>query len=664
MGESTRDGEGGSYLLRAILESPPNIIIFALDREYRYLAFNENHRRTMKAIWGVDIEVEQNMLDIIQRDDDRARAKQNFDRALAGEHFVLEEAYGEEAISRRSYENVYSPIVGAEGEVVGLTVFLTDVTAQRAVQQELEQYRGHLEELVRERTAALERSEALYRTLVGHAPVGVVVHRKGGVLYANERALAIAGDGDAAALRRSVHEALGVPDAQPSVATPETVEVSLRRADGSVREVEWSSLPVDVEGGPAVLSLAVDISERKRREAERRLLEEQMRETQKLESLGLLAGGIAHDFNNLLVGILGNVDLALRGAAQNPTERLQLERAKTAALRASELTAQLLAYSGKRAFSVRTVDLNALTEEMADLLSVTVPKGVLFEVRLGKVLPMVEGDAVQLRQVVMNLVTNAADAVGEAAPRGGGRITLRTSIVGADVIGQAAAERPATDYVRLEVSDNGVGMAEGVQKRMFDPFFTTKAKGRGLGLAAVVGIVRSHGGILRVESAPGRGTTVVVFLPMSHDQAEEAPPAPAEEEWRPSGTVLVADDEARVRQVLVMMLTDLGLDVLEASDTASCLETYRAHADAVNAIIVDLTMPGGGGREVVRALRAEGHQIPIVVSSGYSEDVIQAELRRDAHLRFLEKPFELTTFIDTLRAAMETDESRARAGAS
>jgi two-component system, cell cycle sensor histidine kinase and response regulator CckA len=658
MGESTRDGEGGSYLLRAILESPPNIIIFALDREYRYLAFNENHRRTMKAIWGVDIEVEQNMLDIIQRDDDRARAKQNFDRALAGEHFVLEEAYGEEAIARRTYENVYSPIVGAEGEVVGLTVFLTDVSAQRAVQQELEQYRGHLEELVRERTAALERSEALYRTLVGHAPVGVVVHRKGGVLYANERALAIAGDGDAGALPRSVHEALGVSDAQPSVAAPETVEVSLRRADGSVREIEWSSLPVDVEGGPAVLSLAVDISERKRREAERRLLEEQMRETQKLESLGLLAGGIAHDFNNLLVGILGNVDLALRGAAANPTERLQLERAKTAALRASELTAQLLAYSGKRAFSVRTVDLNALTAEMADLLRVTVPKGVLFEVRLGEVLP-VEGDAVQLRQVVMNLVTNAADAVAEAAPRGGRRITLRTSIVGADAIGQAAAERPATDYVRLEVSDNGIGMAEGVQKRMFDPFFTTKAKGRGLGLAAVVGIVRSHGGILRVESAPARGTTVVVFLPMSQDQAEEASPAPVEEEWRPSGTVLVADDEDRVRQVLVMMLTDLGLDVLEASDTASCLETYRAHADAVNAIIVDLTMPGGGGREVVRALRAEGDPIPIVVSSGYSEDVIQAELRRDAHLRFLEKPFELTTFIDTLRAAMETTGSPA-----
>jgi two-component system, cell cycle sensor histidine kinase and response regulator CckA len=297
---------------------------------------------------------------------------------------------------------------------------------------------------------------------------------------------------------------------------------------------------------------------------------------------------------------------------------------------------------------------------MADLLRVTVPKGVLFEVRLENVRPMVEGDAVQLRQVVMNLVTNAADAVAQAASGGGGRITLQTSIVGADVVGPAASERTATEYVRVEVSDNGVGMAEDVQKRMFDPFFTTKAKGRGLGLAAVVGIVRSHGGTVRVESAPARGTSVVVFLPMSQGQTDEASPPPVEEEWRASGTVLVADDEDRVRQVFVMMLTDLGFHVLEASDTTTCLETYRAHASAVNAVIVDLTMPGGGGREVVRALRAEGHQVPIVVSSGYSEDVIQAELRRDAHLRFLEKPFELTTFIETLRAAMETAGSPAR----
>lgn len=640
-------------VLRAVLESPRNIVIFALDRQYRYLAFNEGHRRTMQAIWEVDIVAGQNMLEVIRREDDRARAKANFDRALAGEHFVVIEEYGDEALERRYFEDVYSPVVDAEGNVIGLTLFLTDITEQKRNADQLEEYRVGLEALVAERTTALRRSEELYRTLVLNAPISVFVHRDHVLLYANPSAVGLSGEISAEALlRRRLDDIVDRP--REAVDGASRIELVLHRADGTRVDVEWTSIGMDFEGRPATISLALDVSARKIADAERRRLEEQMRETQKLESLGLLAGGIAHDFNNLLVGILGNADLAIRGlGVVRPDDPLlvQIQRVKTAAIRAAELTGQMLAYSGKSSFIVRTIDLGELVREMVDLVGVTIPNGVRLVLDFAGDLPAFEGDGAQIRQVVMNLITNAVDAVGEE-----GTITLRTSVLTADrgLLSATLVDDalPAGPYLCLEVSDTGVGMDETTKARLFDPFFTTKTKGRGLGLAAVVGIVRAHEGAITVTSEPNVGSTFRVFLPCTDRPAVSPPPPSTLDDWRATGTVLIADDEPHVRQVLVMMLTDIGFSVLEAASAPACLDLYRANAAKIGAVMVDLKMPGGGGREVVRALRAEGHDVPIVVSSGYSEDAVGAELRADPKVAFLEKPFEYSTFVRTLKAAL------------
>lgn len=656
-----------NYILQAILESPRDIVIIALDREYRYLAFNEAHRRVMKQIWDVDIHVGQNMLyDVIGRDDDREKAKKNFDRALAGEHFSVVELYGDEALSRRYYEDIYGPIVDADGAVIGITVYLTDITKQKLAQDQLENYRLRLESLVEERTAALRRSEELYRTLVLNAPVAALVHRNGRLLFVNPAAVALCAEGTAERLvGRSLDDFVGASTVRRIESGGERLtgaELALLRSDGTRADVEWTSIPVDFEGAPAIFSLVVDVSARKRMEVERRRLEEQMRHTQKLESLGVLAGGTAHDFNNLLVGILGNADLALRGLAESvgPEDplRVQLSRIKLAATRAAELTSRMLAYAGKGAFVVRSLDLNSLANEMVDLVNVSISKSASLVLDLAEDLPAFEGDGVQIRQVIMNLVTNAADAVGDTA----GTITLRTSVV--DVDRELLSSMVVADslvpgrYVCLEVTDTGGGMDECTRSRIFDPFFTTKQTGRGLGLAAVLGIVRSHRGGLSVESEIGRGSTFRVIFPCV-DRAPSIESAAAIDvsSWRGSGTMVLADDEPRVREVLKMMMTDVGFRVIETDSAPKCLELYRQHKDDVTFVMVDWMMPGGGGRAVVSTLRARGDRVPIVISSGYSEEAVGADLRADPLVVFLEKPFEFETLLRTIRNLLEASKT-------
>jgi len=392
---------------------------------------------------------------------------------------------------------------------------------------------------------------------------------------------------------------------------------------------------------------------RARAAQEREYLESQIQHMQKLESLGVMAGGVAHDFNNLLMPILGNVDLVLNDLKEDSPYRAKLERILDAGKRLSELTNQMLAYSGKGGFMVRAIDLSRLIEEMAQLLAISVSKKAVLEYELAEDLPAVEGDASQLGQVVMNLVTNASDALGDGA----GVITIRTGVMDADreyLTGiYSFGECPEGRYVYLEASDTGCGMAAVTQRRVFDPFFTTKVTGRGLGLAVVLGIVRGHGGAIRLDSEPGRGTTFRVLFP-----AAERPADPIEKkaasrgEWRGTGTVLVVDDDPDVRELSEIMLRRLGFDVLTAQDGLDGVDTFRKHAESIRVVLLDLTMPGMGGEEAMGEIQRIRPDQPVVLMSGYNEEF--AASRFSGRIAgFLQKPFSPEDLGDTFRSLLE-----------
>jgi len=401
-----------------------------------------------------------------------------------------------------------------------------------------------------------------------------------------------------------------------------------------------------------VIGVGTDITERLKAQEERDRLGAQVRHAQKLESLGVLAGGIAHDFNNLLMSILGNADLALADMRKEAPGRPQVDRIRDAGRRLSGLTQQLLAYSGKGTFVVEPLDLSLLIEEMQHLLAVGVSKKAHHRFELEPDLPAVDGDASQLGQVVMNLVTNAADALGRA----GGSIAVRTGVMEADrsYLSRAYVDEdyPEGRYVYLEVEDSGSGMSPETRGRIFDPFFTTKATGQGLGLAVVLGIVRSHHGAICVTSDPGLGTTFRVLLPCSHSAAARpgAPPAPAAV-VEGAGTVLVVDDEPDVRELAEAMLQRLGVTTLTAADGRAALELLGSRASEVDLVLLDLTMPGLGGLEVLEQIRQIRPELPVVLMSGYSERYSSSGCA-DHIAGFLQKPFSVEDLSERVRAAL------------
>lgn len=504
--------------------------------------------------------------------------------------------------------------------------------------------------------AALRASERRHRALFDLCRDGLFLFDGvGRVIEANRAGLELIGaeslDEVRGRLRSSLYPAAEREAAEAAFMRhlyaphPAPLELDLQRQDGAAVAVEVSASLVPASDAVLTLVHYRDISERRRAARERQQLEERLRQSQKLEAIGRLAGGVAHDMNNVLGVIMGLASLLLDESPQDgdSAQRRGIQEILAASRRGRDLTQNLLRFARKDGCRREPLSLGALAAEVAEVLGRTLPKTIAIELRIDPDLPLVAGDPTQLHQALLNLCLNAVDAMPD-----GGVLSV-----------QARAGDAALPRVELIIADTGVGMDPQTLERSFEPFFTTKlvGKGTGLGLTMVYGTVRAHGGDIAIESAPGRGTCVTLWLPAA-DAAEQAAPAPAPvevasptslDEAAPRRTVLLVDDEPMVRNAARRLLVRLGYDVLAAESGAECLRLYQERKDAVWLVILDLSMPHMDGAEVLRHLQVLNPGARVLVCSGYSRDVSPEELLQAGALGYLRKPFEMQELASKLR---------------
>jgi two-component system cell cycle sensor histidine kinase/response regulator CckA len=434
-----------------------------------------------------------------------------------------------------------------------------------------------------------------------------------------------------------------------------TAELLQYRSNGEPIWVELSLFPVSDETGTYTNWVLIqrDITMRKRAEVDRARALERAEQERRMESLEILAGGIAHEFNNLLVGIMGNSSLALEEAGSNSPAAPYLEQVEKAAMRAADLTRQMLSFSGQDSSSMASLDLSSSLQRLAAVLE---RQAFDREVRLvtnftGK-LPPISGDIGQIRELVMNLLNNAFEAVSA-----GGVVEIRTELryLGPEDMEEVTPQVSLDpgNFVVLTIRDDGRGMDAEVRQRMFEPFFTTKSPGRGLGLSAVLGIVRRHGSAVRVQSEPGKGTSVDVFFsPITEKQLKPEDKSLLDPDWKGEGLVLVVDDDDFVRNVAKSILERIGFDVITAVDGQEGLEVFNQYADQLRAMVVDIKMPRMNGDVLLMNLRERGFHIPVVLSSGYADVDSGTQQILDDLSMFLAKPYRPVTLISALQRLM------------
>lgn len=495
---------------------------------------------------------------------------------------------------------------------------------------------------------ALRQSEERFRSLVENAPEAIAVLVDGRFRYVNPAVCVLLG-------ARSPEDLLGEraldrvhPDfheiarqrieavvRQKKVAPP--LEERHLRLDGSTIDTEVTSAPFDFQGEPGAIVFAHDIGGRKQAERERLQLAEQLKQSQRLESIGRLAGGVAHDFNNLLTVINGYADLLLMRTPEG-SARPALEQIRRSGERAAQLTQQLLTFSRRQDAQLKPTDLNAVIADAHEMLKRLAGEQTHLSTRLPAGLGLVMADAALIRQALVNLVVNAR----EAMPSGG---DLLIETMHAEVAPREAAEQPGVSpgpYVALAVTDTGCGMDEATRRSVFEPFFTTKKKGQsaGLGLSTVYGIVKQSGGWVRICSEPGRGTTVKIFLPELPEGVVESEAPPLEVAVRGgSETILLVEDQAEVRRLALDVLSGYGYQLLEASNGAEALDVAERYSGKIDLLLTDVVMPVMNGRELVERLGPQRPEMKVLYMSGYTEDVIARSGVLDPAVAYLPKPF-------------------------
>lgn len=430
-----------------------------------------------------------------------------------------------------------------------------------------------------------------------------------------------------------------------------TLDLKIKALEGHPRWFSFRGRVVERSLNGKALRVAgtyEDITREKETSDQMQDLRQRVEQAEKLKTLGVLAGGVAHDFNNLLTAFVGNLELALLELPEDSPANEFLEEARHSALSASELCNQLLAYAGKAEFHIETFSLNSLVTDMVHLLQVSIGKNHSLQLSLDERAPKVQGDPSQIRQVLLNLLTNAAESMADKS----GTIQVTTSTISAVEIACAHPELKPGPYICLSVVDQGAGMSQELQDKIFDPFFTTKFTGRGLGLASVQGIIRGHDGKITVQSNLGVGTMFRVYLPVT-DVAEGCPVVTKSQQPQDESglNILVVDDETPVRTVLNGLLAQAGHEVLLAQDGISALEQLVKNDGHVDLVILDLVMPRKDGYETLSELRSCWPTIPVILSSGFSESSVKEKALSQAQ-GFLKKPFRREQLFSELQKAL------------
>ncbi|MDQ6963795.1 MAG: response regulator, partial [Mariprofundales bacterium] len=504
---------------------------------------------------------------------------------------------------------------------------------------------NHIRGVMHEREHLQERNRLLLAAME-MAPNGILVcNRDGKLLYANRRLAEMHGIRDpqlligryAAELRGGrrndhiYHEITAAVDEGGSWSG----EYILNSDQESPTVVVRTMSGVTLDGYLYLVGIDRDVTEERVRAT-------RLESAQRLESLGVLAGGIAHDFNNILTAIRGNTVLAQRNCRASNTAYLQ--RIEEGTERAADLCQQMLAYAGKGQSVIEPLNLSTLVDEISKLITISIDQRVTLNIKLAERLPPVEGDRSQLQQIILNLITNANEAIIEQPSWSEGSITVVTSLceISAGELARSLCDTTLQpgECVALDVYDNGCGMDRQIVERMFEPFFTTKFTGRGLGMSAVLGIVQSHNGALLVESEPNEGSHFRLLLPPTEMPLVEPDlPEVVEQRPSPSALILIIDDEEVIREMVAELLQDVGLRTIVAEDGARGVELFRQHKVEVAAVLLDMTMPGMDGEVCFQELRAIRDDIPVVISSGYAEQDIYQTFGEDMLAGFLHKPF-------------------------
>ena len=631
---------------RSVVENAP-ICIHEIDQDGRLTAINPAGLQMINAKYADDV-LEKPYLDFVE-ERDRNRIASLMQQAFAGTPVEFEFRVSIDGTAHVFSSN-FVPLKDSDGMIGRLMGITQDITERTNAERHLKEY-------------AQELSDIYHDTPCGFHSIDA----SGMFLQMNETELAWLGY-----RREELIGKLTIRD----VLTPESYrtlvanlkqddyacgfrghEYEMKRRDGSTFPIMASSSFVHDELGRFVKSRCsvLDITERKQSEKVLRELDAQMQLTQKLESLRVLAGGAAHDFNNLLVTVLGHAGLAKSETTHSEAIHEHLEQIETAAQRAAELCDQMLAYAGKRRIETATVDVNQVVREMAQLLESTIARRATFQIHLAEAILEVDADVTQIRQVIMNLIINAAEAIGPS----GGNIRLSSGTIEAEAGNHAWTygdeQLSKGEYVYVEVSDDGCGMDHSTICKVFDPFFSTKFAGRGLGMAAVLGIVRGHKGAIQIDSTVGAGTTVRVLVPVSTADDRPLPKSskPVTFAEPIAGTILLVDDEQIVRDTTRRILEAAGFDVVTANDGHEAVTIARVQRDSISAILLDMTMPGLNGEETYHELRRQRVDAPVLLTSGYDQQQASPHAADRIAAGFIKKPYRPHVLVEKIREVLQ-----------